>query len=276
MRETRMIRISVAAAAVCLLVTACGPATGINSSACRSARVESQEATDRLQAALTTQARAGGGVSREAGDALVEMSVERIERANREMNRACELGLPDTATPNTAGAPEPVRVAEPTPLPDTPNTRYVNVAMTEERSSPGGAVVNRIYRGQRLEVTDREGAWVRVTELRYDPRWVRASDLSRERPAPLEQPALAPDLMDPRIQGIPGVGEEGHNEADVRALRMASAQLLASEQCRQVEMGNRSVNRSGVYWVNCGENSNRFFTMRDGEPHFCGRNADAC
>ncbi|MDZ4693421.1 MAG: hypothetical protein SH849_19095 [Terricaulis sp.] len=224
----------------------------------------------RLQEAMATQGRASGGVSGEAADMLLQVSVERIERANVEMNRACELGLPDTP----ADAPTPATVAD---APLGPNTYFVNVEMTEERTEPGGGVVdNRIYRGQRLEVTDRSGAWVRVTGLEYEPRWVRASHLSREQPAPLPQPDLAPGLMDARIQGIPAVGEDGNDEADVRALRTAAAQLLASGQCRRIEYGDRSANHRGVYFINCGENSNRFFTMRDDEPRFCGRSASSC
>lgn len=230
-------------------LAACGPQTGFGTRAC-------ERAEEDLRAAVDAS----------APDYI-------LRRTLNEMERACELD-----TSGDQSVPEPARTpaAVPAERPLGPNTYFVSVGMTEERSSPNGPVVNRIYRGQRLEVTDRDGAWVRVTELRYDPRWVRASDLSRERPQELPQPELPPNLNDERIQGIPAVGEDGHTEADVRALRMGAASLLASGQCRSIEIGSESVNQQGLYWVNCGENSNRFFKIVDGEPQFCGRSAAAC
>jgi len=234
-----------------VLLTSCGPRTGFGTPACERAEAD-------LRAALAAS----------APDYI-------LRRRTEEMERACEIE-PPPPTPASDVTDERRPPAATQERPSGPNTYYVSVGMTEERSSPGGAVVNRIYRGQRVEVTDRQGGWVRVTELRYDPRWVRAADLSRERPEPMPQPALAPNLDDPRIQGIPAVGEEGHTQGDVIALRTGAASLLESGQCRAIEIGSRSVNREGVYWVNCGESSNRFFRMVDGRPRFCGRSADAC
>ncbi|MBI1188787.1 MAG: hypothetical protein GC206_15890 [Alphaproteobacteria bacterium] len=252
---------SIAAAVGVIALAACGPSTGTGSRACERARVEGREAADRLEAAMQANAPLGG-------------HVEAVERANVEMNRACELGIIE---PPATPAPPQTRPAEVAETPLGPNTYFVNVEVTDERTAPGGGVVeNRIYRGQSVEVTDRQGEWFRVTGLQYTPRWVRASHLSRERPAPLPQLTLAPDLMDSRIQGIPGVGEDGHSEADVTALRTGAAHLLASGQCRAIEIGSKSVNRAGVYWVNCGEGQNRFFTMGGGEPQFCGRSASSC
>jgi hypothetical protein len=167
----------------------------------------------------------------------------------------------------------PAEVAE---APLGPNTYFVVVDVTDERTAPGGGEVeNRIYRGQRVEVTDRQGEWARVTGLQYTPRWVRASHLSREHPGTLPQPDLAPDLNDPRIR-IGTVGEYGLTEADVRALRTAGARLLASGECGVIEDGAPSSSYAGVYYVNCGENFNRFFRFSDGEPHFCGHHGGAC
>lgn len=231
--------------------------TGIQSRACERARVEGRESADRLEAAM----RIGGDLG---------PLVNRVERATAEMQRACE-------TRDASPPPQEIITSSAPETPSSSNVFYVIVEVTDERTTPGGGVVeNRIYRGQLVEVTDRRGEWVRVTGLQYSPRWVRASHLSRERPAPRPQPQLATDLIDARIQGIPAVGEEGHREADVRALRTGAAHLLASGQCRRIEIGGKSVNREGVYWVNCGEDQNRFFTIRNGEPHFCGRNASSC
>jgi hypothetical protein len=153
-----------------ILLAACSPSTGTGSRACERARAESHVAADALEAAMNANAPLGG-------------HVERVEHANEEMNRACELGIVEPPAPAQASAADVE-----TPL--GPNTYYVSVDVTDERTAAGGGVVeNSIYRGQRVEVTDRSGDWVRVTGLQYTPRWVRASHLSRERPAPLPQRA---------------------------------------------------------------------------------------
>jgi hypothetical protein len=134
-------------------------------------------------------------------------------------------------------------------------------------------VVNRIYRGQRLDIYAIEGDWARVTAPNFDPRWVRLSDLSDTQPAAPDRSATAGD---PRLAALPGVGDYGHTAVDVEALRAGALQLLNSGQCSRIEDANKSVDVAGVYFINCGENTNRFFRMQDGEPRFCGRSADAC
>lgn len=152
-------------------------------------------------------------------------------------------------------------------------TAYVEPLETEERSAPDGPVVNRIYRGQRLDIYAVEGDWARVTAPNFDPRWVRLSDLTDTPPAEPDRSATA---SDPRLAALPGVGDYGHTEADIEALRAGALQLLNSGQCTRIDDANKSVNVDGVYFINCGESSNRFFRMEGGEPRFCGRSANAC
>jgi hypothetical protein len=156
------------------------------------------------------------------------------------------------------------------------NVMFVSATETEEKNAPNGTTVNRIYRGQRLEVSETRGEWVRVTKDGFDPRWVRTADLSKEQPAELAQPKLADGLSDPRLGAIPKVGEYGHNEADVVALRTAAMELLTSGQCNKIDDASKSVNVAGVYYLNCGEASNRFFRMQGGKPSFCGGSASSC
>jgi hypothetical protein len=175
--------------------------------------------------------------------------------------------------------PEPTRSASEQPAPlverqaTSPRIAYVSPMEIDQRSTPNGPVVNRLYRGQRLEVFEEDGEWARVTAPGYDQRWVRLSELSDGPPAEMPQPDLP---SDPRLESIPRVGEYGHTEADVRALRAGALELLNSGQCSRIDDANKSVNVAGVYYVNCGEPSNRFFRMQDNEPHFCGRSADGC
>src|SRR5262245_59256237 len=118
-------RVLFLAFAIALGVAACGPATGTNSAACRRAQEESRGARAQAQ-----EAQASGG------DSALRMAVERLERANAEMGRACEINLPPINNAS-ASKPEPA-VAEARP---EPNTYFVSVDMTEERSEPGGGVV---------------------------------------------------------------------------------------------------------------------------------------
>lgn len=161
--------------------------------------------------------------------------------------------------------------------PTTANTRFVSVEATEERTTPGGSVVNRLYRGQRVEITAREGEWVRVTPLNLEARWVRAADLSTSRPEASAQPVLPVALADPRIQGIPAVGEDGAKERDVIAMRTAAAALIQQRRCSGVEIAGMSTRVDGVYYLACtGERQNRFFVFEGDRVRFCSGRAESC
>lgn len=157
----------------------------------------------------------------------------------------------------------------------SPEVAFVARTEIDVKDAPDGATVNQFYRGQRLEIFSTEGEWVRITSLSHDPRWVRRSDLSQTQPGPLLQPGGA-GADDPRLAALPRVGEYGHSEADVLALRAGARELLASGACSRIDDANKSVNASGLYYVNCGEVSNRFFRMEGGRPRFCGRMAEGC
>lgn len=182
---------------------------------------------------------------------------------------AIMLSFPGGPTQVAETAPSPAATEQTTP----PRVAYVSAFEIEQRNAPNGQTVNRLYRGQRLEVFEVEGEWARVTAPGYDQRWVRLSELSDDPLADMPQPDL-PD--DPRLESIPRVGEYGHTEADVHALRAGALELLNSGQCSRIDDANKSVNVAGVYYVSCGETSNRFFRMRGNQPRFCGRSADAC
>ena len=158
---------------------------------------------------------------------------------------------------------------------------YVASDVLNERLCPGTDCpsTNKVYRGQKLEVFERKDGWARVSKY-YDStreriefpqvtsptvaRWVAEQYLSADAPEPLPQPVGDAFPADPRIQGIPAVGEYGLKERDVSMLRRYAAQLIASGECSGVEYGDRSVSKAGVYYVQCaGEQENRFFTASD-------------
>lgn len=148
---------------------------------------------------------------------------------------------------------------------------YVTADQTNEHLGPSAAtsVTNTIYRQQRVDVFEVRGGWARVSDY-YDggvegvsgqvARWVPAEHLDRARPADLAQPDLG---NDPRIQGLPKVGENGLTEEDVRILHRGARYFLESGQCKRVELGDKSLSRQNTYYINCGEPRNRFFTPAD-------------
>jgi hypothetical protein len=146
-----------------------------------------------------------------------------------------------------------------------PGSYYVAVPVLEERTAPEGPVVNRIYRGQRVDVTQVRAGWARVTDLQYDARWVRAASLSTKRPPDLPQKPVPASLRDPRIEkdAIPKAGEGGLTQRDVDVLWKGAAYMLRTGRCSKVTLAHKSVSRPGTYYVSCGGSQNVFFTEAD-------------
>lgn len=161
--------------------------------------------------------------------------------------------------------------------------RYVSADVLNVRLCPakGCPITNRIYRQQVVEVFEVRGDWARISQY-YDAaterphalkreeeqvaRWVAVAHLVSERPGEVKQPEPDSSLSDPRLKGIPKVGEFGLSETDVVLLRKFGKQLLASGECDAIDIGDKSVSRSGTYYVHCvGETRNRFFTTADAE-----------
>jgi hypothetical protein len=144
-------------------------------------------------------------------------------------------------------------------------THFVTVPVLEERSTPNGPVVNRIYQGQKVDVTDLRAGWARVTGRRYEARWVRASALSVNRPKEPAQRGQPADVKDPRIakDAIPRVGEGGLTQRDVDLLWRGAAHMLKTKRCSEIAYAGKSTSRPGMYYVNCGGPRNIFFTRAD-------------
>jgi hypothetical protein len=152
-----------------------------------------------------------------------------------------------------------------------PGTYYVSAPKTNEHLGPSAAtiVTNTIYRQQRVDVFEVRDGWARVSKF-YDgavegvsgrvARWVLAEHLDRKSPADLPQPKLG---NDPRIQGLPKVGENGLTERDVRVLYSGARHFLKTGKCSRVEFGDKSLGRENTYYINCGGPQNLFFTPAD-------------
>jgi len=179
---------------------------------------------------------------------------------------ACACSSP-TATEYVDEATSPSRRAPKSAL----GTCYVTANEAPVRVAPRSTapITNVLYRQQRVEVSEVQGKWARVSEY-YNgraeglsgpaARWVSTSHLARTRPDDLQQPEF-PD--DPRIDGLPNVGDHGLTQRDVQVLYAAALYYLESERFKRIEYGDKSTHRPGFYYLNSGGPTNHFFRPQD-------------
>lgn len=152
-----------------------------------------------------------------------------------------------------------------------PGSYYLQANKTDVHlgAARSAKVTNRIYRQQRVDVFEIEGSWARISKY-YDgriegvsgpvARWIPANLLALERPRDLDQPERP---KDPRINGLPKVGEDGLTKKDVDTLYRGAQHFLRSGRCQKVEFGDKSTSRRNTYYVNCGGPQNLFFREQD-------------
>ncbi len=155
-----------------------------------------------------------------------------------------------------------------------PGSYFVRDDIVEVRLGPSRSTVvtNRIYRRQHVEVQEIQGQWARISPY-YDgriegvsgqvARWVPVSALSSDLPAELAQPDLP---RDPRIEGLPKVGENGLTRRDVETLYRGAVYFLETGKCLKINYGDKSISRRDTYYVNCGGSANLFFREADLPP----------
>jgi len=157
------------------------------------------------------------------------------------------------------------------PASNSESTYWVNVNQSSQYSSPGGAVVNRVYFGQRITVHERRGEWLRTTADGFDERWTRASDLTSERPAERPDYDGPAEFRDARIapDAIANPGQYGLTRADIDIIRKGAKLVLQSRpDCDQIEDSDKSGSRANTYFVTCrmgGRTENVFFTRAEVE-----------
>lgn len=169
-------------------------------------------------------------------------------------------------------APLCLFVASPTLAEATgPGSYFVTASTLNVRLAPNanGKVTNRLYRQNRVDVLELRNGWARISKY-YDgrveglsrkvARWVAANHLSSRRPADLAQPELS---TDPRITGIPKVGQGGLTKRDVVILHRGAKHFIESGRCGRVEYADKSVSKPNTYYVNCGGPRNHFFKPSD-------------
>lgn len=155
---------------------------------------------------------------------------------------------------------------------DTPGTYYVIADILNVRlaPSPKAKITNRIYRQEKIVVYEVKNGWARISKY-YDgwiegvpqrkvARWVAAKYLSPTRPVDRPQPKFS---NDPRIQGIPKVGQYGLTKSEVELLYRAAEYFLRTGRCSLIAYGDKSVRKPNTYYVNCDGRENLFFKPSD-------------
>jgi len=147
---------------------------------------------------------------------------------------------------------------------------YVNTEVLNVRLAPNstGKITNKIYRQQKVDVLELKSGWARISKY-YDgsfedmsgqvARWVSANRLSKNKPSDVAQPDFK---KDPRINGIPKVGQYGLTESDVSIMYAGAHHYLNIGKCKKVEYADKSISKAGVYYINCG-GPNIFFKPSD-------------
>ena len=161
--------------------------------------------------------------------------------------------------------------------------RYVAASALNVRLCPATScpVTNKIYRGDRVDVYELKDGWARISKF-YDAaverlefpsltgdrvaRWVSMEYLSKSKPSERRKAELDPSLMDPRIKYAPDVGDYGLTLREVTAIRKYALKLLDAGVCSAIVNSDKSVNKAGLYYVQCeGESQSRYFRLSDVE-----------
>lgn len=73
-----------------------------------------------------------------------------------------ESSTPTTnLAPKTLTTPQEIRIE-----------RYVNTGKLNKRNSPNGEIIGSITRGNKVEIYETNGSWVRVSAENYPPEWI--------------------------------------------------------------------------------------------------------
>lgn len=150
--------------------------------------------------------------------------------------------------------------------PPVGSTAYIVTETAVERAAPSksSAVLNRVYRHQKLNVYEWSGDWARVTTDGYQERWVAKSSLSTERPPDPAQLVIPEEYKDARIVSgaIPDTAGNGLTKNDVLLLWRGAKYMLDKGRCRKIDYADKSTSRGGTYFVQDG-NRNVYFTKAD-------------
>jgi SH3-like domain-containing protein len=130
---------------------------------------------------------------------------------------------------------------------------------------------NTLYKNEQVTIMATHNGWSRISDY-HDAaaegkhgsiaRWVRSEHLAKK-PAKRVQSSVNTFKKDARIKDIPDVGEYGLTKRDVGILYAASEYYLSTGRAKQIDIGDKSVNRPAVYYLNFGGPTNHFFRAED-------------
>ena len=129
-------------------------------------------------------------------------------------------------------------------------------------SSPAGQPINRLYKGQKVQVRKLERNWGRISEDGFDDRWVLMGGLSRVRPDS-KFADIPGSWIRPNIRSLPTQTGSGLRESDIRLI-WAGANLLIDKN-PQIEIvdGDKSVSRVDSYYVLTSDSEKFYFRKAD-------------
>ena len=133
-------------------------------------------------------------------------------------------------------------------------------------------VVDHLKRGDPVSVLERQSGFARITPYvkpkevglkgrRKVARWVSLRQLTEVQPlalpkAPCEHKDIAPNAFP-----MAGPGH-GLSFKEGELLCRGALAILARDDCKQIEYGDKSLSKPGAFFVNCGA-SNIFFSEKD-------------
>ena len=153
--------------------------------------------------------------------------------------------------------------------------RYVASNTLNERDAPNGKVVNKQYRGQLLRVYGSAGKWFRVSPKFASPRYVHSDYLSETKPKPVTG-GIRFMFSDSRIESsaLPNAaGQYGLNKYDVETIWLAARHALDKGICKKIIDADKSVSKTGKYYLNCGGPKNNFFSRSGSIVTFDGHSS---
>lgn len=162
-------------------------------------------------------------------------------------------------------------LAETMPLKNKPYfVRYVSASSLNERTAPNGNIVNRQYRGQLLRIYGAEGKWYRVSPKSASPRYVHSDylDETKPKPIPVKKSFIFSDSRIERSALPTSAGQYGLNKYDVETIWLAARKALDDGICRRIYDADKSISKSGKYYLNCGGSRNKFFRRNRDSVYF--------
>lgn len=114
------------------------------------------------------------------------------------------LSSPSTVTPKT---PTSLSVPAPTPASDSAGEQFVSADNLNVRDQPGGKVINKLKRGDKVRVFETRNEWARISDDGQSSKWLSSKSLCSgsgcyvvSKPQPVTQPAR------PVRQQVPAFG----------------------------------------------------------------------